>query len=82
MRRLSKQKASLKVYNLLKIMSIGRKKNLAWCDFSELDLRGCQMNGNAFVDDQPDRHQQTEIIAQGQLPAQSLPGNAQDIIQH
>lgn len=38
------------VSNLLTIMALGRSNNLAWCNFSELDLRGCQMNGCCFVD--------------------------------
>lgn len=36
------------VCNLIQVMRIGRSKNLAWCDFSELDLRGCYLNGCKF----------------------------------
>ena len=36
------------VYNLLNVMRIGRKQNLAWCDFSKLDLRSCHLNGCKF----------------------------------
>ena len=38
------------VCNLIQIMRIGRKNILAWCDFSELDLRGCRMNGARFTE--------------------------------
>ncbi len=36
------------IANLMKIMCVGRKNILAQCDFSELDLRKCSMNGCHF----------------------------------
>ncbi len=36
------------VSNLMKIIGIGRKRCLAQCDFSFLDLRQCRMNGYHF----------------------------------
>lgn len=36
------------VANLFNIMKIGREGLLAWCDFSELDLRKCWLNGCRF----------------------------------
>lgn len=38
------------VMNLLGIMRKGRNGCLAYCDFSELDLRGCRMNGCHFAE--------------------------------
>lgn len=38
------------VANLLEIMRTGRYNSLASCDFSRLDLRGCEMNGCRFVE--------------------------------
>ena len=36
------------VHNLINVMRIGRKSNLAWCNFSELDLQSCYLNGCRF----------------------------------
>ncbi len=38
------------VANLFEIMKTGRKLNLSNCDFSELDLRLCDLSGVLFVD--------------------------------
>lgn len=37
------------VANLINIMKIGRKGLLAWCDFSDLDLRKCWLNKCVFT---------------------------------
>lgn len=37
------------IYNLMQIMWMGRDRLLAWCDFSELDLRSCYLNKCHFV---------------------------------
>lgn len=37
------------VANLVKIMQIGRQNLLAWCDFSNLDLRKCWLNQCQFT---------------------------------
>ena len=37
------------VSNLIDIMKIGRKGLLAWCDFSDLDLRKCWLNKCVFT---------------------------------
>lgn len=37
------------VRNLLQIMREGRKNQMAWCDYSRLDLRKCSMNRCQFV---------------------------------
>ena len=37
------------VHNLLEIMRMGRENFLAWCDFSDLDLRSCYLNKCRFV---------------------------------
>lgn len=44
------EKAQNAVYNLLNVMSVGRRKNLAWCNLADLDLRACSMNGCKFVE--------------------------------
>lgn len=40
----------LTIANLLEIMKAGRNNCLAFCDFSELDLRSCRMNGCHFAE--------------------------------
>ena len=42
--------AQIAVYNLLTIMRLGRKNNLANLNLSNLDLRLCRMNGCKFVE--------------------------------
>lgn len=38
------------IANLFNIMKIGRQENLAWCDFSCLDLRKCWLNKCKFTE--------------------------------
>lgn len=42
--------AQTAVRNLVEILRIGREGNLAWCDFSSLDLRCCWLNGCRFTE--------------------------------
>lgn len=43
------KEAQAAVYNLVEIMGIGRKGKLAFCDFSELDLRMCILKKYQFT---------------------------------
>lgn len=45
----SGESAQNAVANLLQVMKFGRRKNLAWCDFSKLDLRACWLNNCRFA---------------------------------
>lgn len=44
------EKSQNAVYNLFNIMRIGRKGQLYYCDFSNLDMRKCFLGKNSFVE--------------------------------
>lgn len=50
LRGMEGKEAQAAVYNLVEIMGIGRKGKLAFCDFSELDLRMCSLKKYRFTE--------------------------------